>query len=421
MSLIGSVVSDVSKAVTDPGALVSDAAKAILPKKMAAVGDLLGGIADIESGHPLQALSHITDALKDLPQLLQSFSGATGGAAGAAKPAGTAAAEPTTPPPRTTTTSPPSTTNTAPTTAPSPSTPAQAAASSTPAPAATPAATSTPAQPPTVTVTKLGGETITRVDDGTNTTRVTEMNGRTTIRVTNDATGKLVEGYSGSGSNISLGGGGQGPHVTIVKNGAETFTRVDNGTNTATVNQVGGRTMVATSSDARPASPPASPSTAPTIIAAPPAAPSAPATAPPLPSGLGGMIAALEKALAGTTGATAAAPTGGSTAPTSTSGNAGSASTSSASATGSTSGSSSPSSSSSATPADLQSLMALSPDQFMQAVTSGKIPDSVANSQSAMMQVQARMNQITQMNQLVTGMMAAMHQMEMSIIQNIRC
>jgi hypothetical protein len=65
--------------------------------------------------------------------------------------------------------------------------------------------------------------------------------------------------------------------------------------------------------------------------------------------------------------------------------------------------------------------MALSPDQFMQAVTSGKIPDDVANSQSAMMQVQARMNQITQMNQLVTGMMAAMHQMQMSIIQNIRC
>jgi hypothetical protein len=57
----------------------------------------------------------------------------------------------------------------------------------------------------------------------------------------------------------------------------------------------------------------------------------------------------------------------------------------------------------------------------MQAVTSGKIPDDVANSQSAMMAVQARMNQINQMNQLVTGMMAAMHQMEMSIIQNIRC
>jgi hypothetical protein len=65
--------------------------------------------------------------------------------------------------------------------------------------------------------------------------------------------------------------------------------------------------------------------------------------------------------------------------------------------------------------------MALSPDQFMQAVTSGKIPADVANNQSAMMQVQARMNSITQMNQLVTSMMAAMHQMQMSIIQNIRC
>ncbi len=37
-----------------------------------------------------------------------------------------------------------------------------------------------------------------------------------------------------------------------------------------------------------------------------------------------------------------------------------------------------------------------------------------------MMQVQSRMNQITQMNQMVTSMMAAMHQMQMSIIQNLR-
>jgi hypothetical protein len=64
--------------------------------------------------------------------------------------------------------------------------------------------------------------------------------------------------------------------------------------------------------------------------------------------------------------------------------------------------------------------MALSPDQFMQAVTSGNIPPDVANNPAAMTQIQARMNQITQMNQLVTSMMAAMHQMQMSIIQNIR-
>ncbi len=386
---------------------------------MGAIGDLFGGIADIETGHPLQALSHMTDALKDLPQLLQSLSGAAGGAAGAAKPAGTAAAEPT-PPPARTTTSAPASPIAAPTTAAAPSASAPAVASSTPAPATRPAAPSVPAQAPTVTVTKFGNESVTRVDDGTNTTRVTEMNGHTTVRVTNDATGKVVEGYSGSNSNISLGGGGQGPYVTVTKRGAQTITRVDNGTNTATVDQVGGRTMVATRSDPRPNSSPA-PSTLssppPTIATAPPA-PSTPATTPTLPSGLGGMIAAIEKALAGSTSATAASPAAGSTVA---SGSTASGNAASASATGSTGSSSSASGSSSATPADLQSLMAMSPDQFMQAVTSGKIPDSVANSQSAMMQVQARMNQITQMNQLVTAMMAAMHQMQMSIIQNIRC
>jgi hypothetical protein len=71
MSFLGNIVSSVTKAVTDPGALVSDAAKAVLPKNMAVVGDILGGIADIESGHPLQALTHLADALKDLPQSAQ--------------------------------------------------------------------------------------------------------------------------------------------------------------------------------------------------------------------------------------------------------------------------------------------------------------------------------------------------------------
>jgi hypothetical protein len=64
--------------------------------------------------------------------------------------------------------------------------------------------------------------------------------------------------------------------------------------------------------------------------------------------------------------------------------------------------------------------MSMSNDQFMQAVTSGNIPPDVANNPSAMAEIQARMNQITQMNQLVTSMMAAMHQMQMAIIQNIR-
>ncbi|HEY6476088.1 MAG TPA: hypothetical protein VI456_05865, partial [Polyangia bacterium] len=95
---IGSLVSDITSVATDPGKLVGDLANSVLPSNMKAIGDVLGGITDINAGNPLAALSHLTDALKDLPQLLQSLSGAAGGAAGAAKPAGTAAAEPTPPP-----------------------------------------------------------------------------------------------------------------------------------------------------------------------------------------------------------------------------------------------------------------------------------------------------------------------------------
>src|SRR6185437_12677668 len=67
MSLIGSIVSDVTSLAKDPGKLVADAANAVLPRSMKAVGDILGGITDIQSGNPLAALSHLQDALKDLP------------------------------------------------------------------------------------------------------------------------------------------------------------------------------------------------------------------------------------------------------------------------------------------------------------------------------------------------------------------
>ena len=53
-------------------------------------------------------------------------------------------------------------------------------------------------------------------------------------------------------------------------------------------------------------------------------------------------------------------------------------------------------------------------------VTSGHIPPDVANSQTAMLQVQQRLNQISQMNQMMTQMMQTAHQMQMAIIQNFR-
>jgi hypothetical protein len=64
--------------------------------------------------------------------------------------------------------------------------------------------------------------------------------------------------------------------------------------------------------------------------------------------------------------------------------------------------------------------MALANDAFMQAVRDGKIPKDIQDSPAAMQALQARMNQVSEMNQLMTAMLQAMHQMQMSIIQNVR-
>lgn len=77
-------------------------------------------------------------------------------------------------------------------------------------------------------------------------------------------------------------------------------------------------------------------------------------------------------------------------------------------------------STSSSTPDDVASLLALSPDDFMKAITSGAVPADVAGDPTAMLQIQSRVNEIAQMNQLVTSMLSATHQMQMSIAQNIR-
>ncbi|MDB4980863.1 MAG: hypothetical protein JWM82_1615 [Myxococcales bacterium] len=56
----------------------------------------------------------------------------------------------------------------------------------------------------------------------------------------------------------------------------------------------------------------------------------------------------------------------------------------------------------------------------MGAVRAGNIPAAVSDSPAAMMALQARMNHISEMNQLMTSMITALHQMQMSIIQNVR-
>jgi hypothetical protein len=63
---------------------------------------------------------------------------------------------------------------------------------------------------------------------------------------------------------------------------------------------------------------------------------------------------------------------------------------------------------------------ALTDKDLMDAVRNGTIPDSVAKDPKQMQRLQARMNDITQMNQLITTMLNALHEMNKQVIQNIR-
>jgi hypothetical protein len=74
----------------------------------------------------------------------------------------------------------------------------------------------------------------------------------------------------------------------------------------------------------------------------------------------------------------------------------------------------------SSTPSDVATLLSMSSDDFMKAVSSGAVPADVAGDPTAMLQIQSRVNEIAQMNQLVTSVLSATHQMQMSIAQNIR-
>jgi hypothetical protein len=60
------------------------------------------------------------------------------------------------------------------------------------------------------------------------------------------------------------------------------------------------------------------------------------------------------------------------------------------------------------------------PEDLMAQIRDGKIPNEVLNSQAGMMMLQNKMHQIQEMNQLMTQMLKAMHDMTMSIIQNMR-
>lgn len=65
----------------------------------------------------------------------------------------------------------------------------------------------------------------------------------------------------------------------------------------------------------------------------------------------------------------------------------------------------------------VKKLLAMSNDDLQRAVANGNIPKDLSNSD--MLALQTRMNQISQMNQLMTQMISAMHDMQMAVARNI--
>jgi hypothetical protein len=94
------------------------------------------------------------------------------------------------------------------------------------------------------------------------------------------------------------------------------------------------------------------------------------------------------------------------------------------SSSSSTKSSTSKSSSSSSTKKNetttLAKLNKMSDGEFMQAVVKGKIPDEILSDPKAMMQIQTRLNHISEMTRLMSSMMQALHDIQMNVIQNVR-
>jgi hypothetical protein len=86
----------------------------------------------------------------------------------------------------------------------------------------------------------------------------------------------------------------------------------------------------------------------------------------------------------------------------------------------SSSSSSSSKSTSSSDAKDVTKFFAQSDTDLMAAVRDGKLPDAVRDDPAQMQRLQLRMNEISEMNQLISQMLAAMHDMNKAVIQNIR-
>jgi hypothetical protein len=143
------------------------------------------------------------------------------------------------------------------------------------------------------------------------------------------------------------------------------------------------------------------------------------------------VAAAAVKAAVNTVKAGAAAPAANNSAPAAnadkpaTAGTAGSATTPSGqstapASTGKTEGKTSAQPSTGQTISSLAQLNGMSDAAIRDAVINGRISPDLLKDQGAMMVLQQRMNAITEMNNLMTSMMRAIHDMQMAIVQNIR-
>lgn len=74
----------------------------------------------------------------------------------------------------------------------------------------------------------------------------------------------------------------------------------------------------------------------------------------------------------------------------------------------------------SAPPKSVADIHQMSDDAVLRMVREGKIPEDLKKDQGAMMAIQQRLNDIQQMNALITNMIRALHEMQMEIIRNIR-
>lgn len=63
---------------------------------------------------------------------------------------------------------------------------------------------------------------------------------------------------------------------------------------------------------------------------------------------------------------------------------------------------------------------ALSDKELMDAIRNGKLPSSISDDPAQMQRLQLRMNEISEMNQLITTMLNTLHDMNKQVIQNLR-